>query len=426
MTRPPRIALAPRPAFASLTLARLPLAWLAFASLALASLVLAVPALAQQQGVSPDSITIGAHGPITGPAAYVGLGGRDGMMLAIKEINAAGGIHGRKLQAVFEDDGHSPTRALAAAKKLVEQDRVLAVMSVGGSNATIGAVDYLRGKGVVYYVSTASAPQVTWPFARTQFRGAATEAARYGELYAEFFDTHYRARRIAIMSGREEYPRNEADATIAKLKAWYQTDVVARAQFNVGDRDFTPQLIEVQKSRPDVITFFGNPAEALIALRQARELGISQPFFLGATMVEPSFPVAARAAAEGAIGFASVPFLPGSKTPEMQAWEAAWRGEYPKAPPARPNMFDLMAYADTHVLAEAMRRAGQTLTTDSLITALEGLQDYRVGPIATPRSFTTRHHVGNLTLVPMVIKAGQWEPLPWTSQRASDILTRYQ
>jgi len=89
-------------------------------------------------------------------------------------------------------------------------------------------------------------------------------------------------------------------------------------------------------------------------------------------------------------------------------------------------MFDLMAYADIHVLAEAMRRAGQTLTTDSLITALEGLQDYRVGPIATPRSFTTRHHVGNLTLVPMVIKAGQWEPLPWTSQRASDILTRYQ
>ncbi len=109
-----------------------------------ALLAVALPVAAQQQGVTPDTITIGAHGPITGPAAYIGLAGRDGMLLAIKEINAAGGVNGRKIVAVFEDDGHSPTKALAAVKKLVEQDKVFAVMSVGGSNATVGAVDYMK------------------------------------------------------------------------------------------------------------------------------------------------------------------------------------------------------------------------------------------------------------------------------------------
>ncbi|TMG92849.1 MAG: hypothetical protein E6H76_00965, partial [Betaproteobacteria bacterium] len=98
-----------------------------------ALLAVALPVAAQQQGVTSDTITIGAHGPITGPAAYIGLAGRDGMLLAIKEINAAGGVNGRKIVAVFEDDGHSPTKALAAVKKLVEQDKVFAVMSVGGS-----------------------------------------------------------------------------------------------------------------------------------------------------------------------------------------------------------------------------------------------------------------------------------------------------
>lgn len=379
-----------------------------------------------QQGVTADTITIGAFGPITGPAAYIGLGGRDGMNLAVKEVNAAGGINGRKLAIVFEDDAHSPTRALAAVKKLFEQDKVFAVMSVGGSNATVGAIDYVRERGQVMYVSIASAPQVTWPFSRNLFRGGTTEAARYGELYAEYLATNAKNKRIAIMSGREEYPRNEGDATVTKLKSWFDIAPVARVEFNINDKDFTGQLVEVQKSNPDIVAFFGNPAEASIAMRQAKELGIKQPFFVGSNMVDPSLIAAARTNAEGVAGFSLIPLLPGSQLPDMVKWEAAWRKEYPSAPAGRPNNFDLLAYGDAHVMAEALRRAGKDLTTDSLIKALEGVQNYRVGPVATPRTFSTKHHIGNLTLVPMMVKNGAWEPLPWTSARESDILKRYQ
>ena len=392
---------------------------------AAALLTLSLPAVAQQQGVTADTILLGAHGPITGPAAYIGLGGRDGMMLAVKEINAAGGVNGRKIAVVFEDDGHSPTKALAAVKKLVEQDKVLAVFGVGGSNATVGAVDYMKEKGVVYYVSIASAPPVTWPHAKNLFRGGTTETARYGELYAEFLATNYKAKRVAIMSGREEYPRNEGDATVDKLKSWFQIAPVARVEFNVGDKDFTPQLVEVQKANPEVIAFFGNPAEAAIAMRQAKELGMKQPFFVGSNMVDPSLVNAAKASAEGVVGFSLIPYLPGSKADDMVKWEAAWKKEYPNAPSGRPNNFDLLAYGDMYVLAEGMKRAGPNLTTASLITALEGIQNYRVSPVATPRTFSTKHHIGNLALVPMVVKDGQWEPVQWTSTRASDILTRY-
>jgi branched-chain amino acid transport system substrate-binding protein len=384
------------------------------------------PARADDAGVTLDSIAIGAFGPITGPAAYIGLAGRDGANMAIKEINAAGGINGRKLSMIFEDDGHSPTKALAAVKKLIDQDHVFMIFCVAGSNGTLGTIDFVRENGRVMFVSFASAPGVTWPFARNLFRGGTTEVPRYGELYAEYLHDDLKATKIAILSGREEYPKNEGDALTAQLKSWYQTAPVKRAEFNIGDKDFTPQLLQIQGADPQVIAIFGNPAEAAIAMRQAKELGMNQAFFVGSNMVDQGLLSAARQSAEGTSGFALIPLLPTSSNPEMKAWLAKWKQEYPNLPAGRPNTFDLLSYADIYVVADAIKRAGKDLTTDKLIDALEATNEYRVGAIATPRTFTKKHHIGNLRLQAMQVKNGEWQPVPFEGKRESDILKRYQ
>jgi branched-chain amino acid transport system substrate-binding protein len=381
---------------------------------------------AEEPGITPDGITVGAFGPITGPAAYIGLAGRDGANMAIKEINAAGGINGRKLQMIFEDDGHSPTRALAAVKKLIDQDHVFMIFCVAGSNGTLGTIDFVRENGRVMYVSFASAPGVTWPFARNMFRGGTTEVPRYGELYAEYLHDYLKAEKIAILNGREEYPKNEGDALTAQLKKWYQTAPVKRAEFNIGDKDFTPQLLEIQGANPQVIAIFGNPAEAAIAMRQAKELGMNQQFFLGTTMVDQSLLNVARQAAEGASGFALLPLLPSSSNPEMKSWVAKWKQEYPNLPAGRPNVFDVLSYSDVYVVADALKRAGKDLTTDKFIDALEATHDYRVGAIASPITFTRKHHIGNLRLQAMQVKNGEWQPVAFEGKRESDILKRYQ
>jgi branched-chain amino acid transport system substrate-binding protein len=383
-------------------------------------------ARADEPGITPDSITIGTFGPITGPAAYIGLAGRDGANLAIKEINAAGGINGRKLTMIFEDDGHSPTKALAAVKKLIDQDHVSLIFCVAGSNGTIGSIDFVRENGRVMYVSFASAPGVTWPFARNLFRGGTTEVPRYGELYAEFLHDQLKAEKVAILSGREEYPKNEGDALTAQLKSWYQTEPVKRTEFNIGDKDFTPQLLEIQAANPHVIAIFGNPAEAAIAMRQAKELGMNQPFFVGSNMVDQGLLSAAKQSAEGTSGFALIPLLPTSSNPEMKSWLAKWKQEYPNLPVGRPNTFDLLAYADMYVLADALKRAGRDLSTEKLIDALEATKEYRVGSIATPRTFTKKHHIGNLRLQAMQVKDGEWQPVAFEGKHESDILKRYE
>jgi branched-chain amino acid transport system substrate-binding protein len=383
-------------------------------------------ARADEPGVTPDSIAIGAFGPITGPAAYIGLAGRDGANLAIKEINAAGGINGRKLSMMFEDDGHSPTKALAAVKKLIDQDHVFMIFCVAGSNGTLGAIDFVRENGRVMFVSFASAPGVTWPFARNMFRGGTTEVPRYGELYAEYLHDYLKATKIAILNGREEYPKNEGDALTAQLKNWYQTAPVKRAEFNIGDKDFTPQLLEIQGADPQVIAIFGNPAEAAIAMRQAKELGMNQQFFVGTTMVDQSLLNVAKQAAEGASGFALLPLLPSSSNPEMKSWVAKWKQEYPNLPTGRPNVFDVLSYSDMYAVADALKRAGKDLSTDKLIDALEATHDYRAGAIASPLTFTKKHHIGNLRLQAMQVKNGEWEPVAFEGKRESDILKRYQ
>ncbi|MGA2992987.1 ABC transporter substrate-binding protein [Bradyrhizobium sp.] len=383
-------------------------------------------ARADEPGMTPDSITIGAFGPITGPAAYIGLAGRDGANLAIKEINAAGGINGRKLSMIFEDDGHSPTKALAAVKKLIDQDHVFMIFCVAGSNGTLGAIDFVRENGRVMYVSFASAPGVTWPFARNLFRGGTTEVPRYGELYAEYLHDYLKATKIAILNGREEYPKNEGDALTAQLKNWYQTAPVKRAEFNIGDKDFTPQLLDIQGADPQVIAIFGNPAEAAIAMRQAKELGINASFFLGTTMVDQSLLNVAKQAAEGASGFALLPLLPSSSNPEMKSWVAKWKQEYPNLPAGRPNVFDVLSYSDMYAVSDALKRAGKDLTTDRLIDTLEATHDYRAGAIASPLTFTKKHHIGNLRLQAMQVKNGEWEPVAFEGKRESDILKRYQ
>jgi branched-chain amino acid transport system substrate-binding protein len=396
------------------------------ASLAASLGAFSVEARADEPGVIADSITIGAFGPITGPAAYIGLAGRDGANLAIKEINAAGGINGRQLSMIFEDDGHSPTKALASVKKLIDQDHVFMIFCVAGSNGTLGTIDFVRENGRVMFVSFASAPGVTWPFARNMFRGGTTEVPRYGELYAEYLHDSLKATKIAILSGREEYPKNEGDALTAQLKNWYQAAPVKRAEFNIGDKDFTPQLLDIQGADPQIIAIFGNPAEAAIAMRQARELGMNQQFFLGTTMVDQSLLNVAKQAAEGASGFALLPLLPSSSNPEMKSWVAKWKQEYPNLPAGRPNVFDVLSYSDMYVVADALKRAGKDLTTDKLITALEATHEYSVSALASPITFTRKHHIGNLRLQAMQVKNGEWEPVLFEGKRESDILKRYQ
>jgi branched-chain amino acid transport system substrate-binding protein len=132
--------------------------------------------------------------------------------------------------------------------------------------------------------------------------------------------------------------------------------------------------------------------EASIIVRQARELGLRQPIFVGTASVDNALVANDGYAAEGVIGAWPLPLFPDSDDPDMVKFRDAWSKLNPNAPKGHPNLFDVYAYGDTYVIAEAMKRAGRDLTRDKFVDALEAMKDYRVSGVATPRTFTTDEH----------------------------------
>jgi branched-chain amino acid transport system substrate-binding protein len=396
-----------------------------FGAMAVA-LSLAVSGALAEDGITNDTILLGGYGPVTGPSAFLGLGGRDGASIAIEEINAAGGINGRKLKMIHEDDAFSPAKALTSVKKLVEQDKVFMVVGLSGSNPTIGTLEYLREAKIPHYIAIASAPQVTHPFSRYQFRGASTESARFGELYAEFLTQFLQVKRIAILSGADENAKNEADNTERMLDKWYGVKVEGRAEFKVGDKDFTPQILKMKLINPDIVVAIGQTPEVSIIIRQMRELGLRTPIYGGAAAVDQSIIINAGLAAEGYMGGWLTPVYLDSSHPDMLKYMTLFNKFMPNAPKGRPNLYDIMGYTEINVVAEAMRRAGPDLTREKLVDALETISDYRVSEIASPRTFTKWHHIGNLRQQIMVVLAQHWVPLKWEPQHESEILKEFK
>lgn len=393
----------------------------------LAAVLLGIAGVARaEEGVTDTAIHIGAYGPVTGPAAFLGLGSRAGMELAVKEINDAGGINGRMLDVTFEDDGFSPARALAAVKKLVEQDHVFMIFGLSGSNPTMGTLDYVKGLKVPNYYTVASAPPITHPYNRYLFRGATAESGRYGEVYSEFITQFLKVKRIAILSGADENAKNEADNVFHHLESWYHITPLMRAEFKVGDRDFTPQILQAKQSNPELLLVTGQTPEASIIVRQARELGMRQPIFVGAASVDNALIANDGYAAEGVIGAWPLPLFPDSEDPDMVKFRTAWQKLNPNAPKGRPNLFDVYAYGDTYVIAEALRRAGRDLTRENFVDALEQMKDYRISSVATPRTFTTHEHIGNNMLRMLVVVAQHWVPLGWEPSRPSELMSEFQ
>lgn len=390
-------------------------------TLGLAGLLGAGAAPAQEVGITNDTIRIGAYGPLTGPASAIGLGSRAGLELALEQINAAGGINGRKLEAIYEDDANSPAKALAAVKKLAEQDKVFMVFGLSGSNPTVGTLDYMKDAKIPNYFSIASHPRVTHPFNRYFFRGTANESSRYGELYSEFITQFLQLKRVAILSGNDENGKNEGDNLEKYLEKWYGLKAVARASFKLGDKDFTPQILQVKAADPEIIALTTAAPEASIIIRQARELGLKQPFFGGGSTVDNVVIANIGPLAEGFMGPWSVPLFPDSQHPDMVKFREAWAKRNPNAPKGRPNLFDLWSYGDTYVIAEGLKRAGRELTRENFIDALETLDNYQVSQVASPRTFTKWHHIGSSKARIMTVLGGHWVPLAWEPTRESEI-----
>lgn len=381
--------------------------FLATVALVIASGLVAAQAAAEP-GVSATEIKLGMWSPLTGPTALLGVSERDAIEIAIDEVNAAGGVDGRKLKLIVYDDAGSPQEALTSVRRLVDQDGVFALIAGSTSGSTLPVLPLINRSKVPFVSSISSNRKLLDPFSRYVFRVYANELAHADEIVR--YAVSQGSKRPAIIYNSNDYGVGGREEVSALLKK-ESIPLVADERYNQADQDFSAQLLRIKEAKADGLFLWAFAAEAGIIVRQARELGLSMPVYGGAGISTPLFTRAVGVGGKGVVSAYVVPQIPESSTePEVARYRESLKKKYSGSlPPGRPNEYDMGGYAALKIVAAGLSNAGKDPTRETFIAALEKLKDFDTG-VAFPVTYTpTRHEGTDRTSLIRVGDSGAWE-----------------
>jgi len=352
-----------------------------------------VPNAAEIWGVTKDTISIGALAPLTGPNTTSGVACRDGAQTYFDMINDAGGINGKKLKVIWEDDGCVPAKGIAAVKKLIERDKVFALFGGVCSNALLAALPLVEKEKMIWFTANCSAPPITKPVKPFLFRAGWNPTDLQARTMAKAAVEYFKGKRVAVLHMSDEYGVYYRD-NIKKYLDETKVQPVAVETSNPGDVDFTSQLTRLKEATPDVVMMVMWIQDAAVMIKQAKKMEFN-PLWIGAgpTGEEP-FAVMGGEAAVGTIHLWPFKYLlSDTKNPMV----ATFREEFKKRigeKPGRPSGGDMINYNGALVFVEALKRAGKDLTHEKLVKAFESMKDFNT-LLATPVTFSETEHHGN-------------------------------
>ncbi len=319
--------------------------------------VLALSALtaALLSGCEEKSSTIkfGAIGPLSGAVAVYGTEAKNGIDLAIEEINANGGINGQKIEIINEDDEGNPEKSVSAYKKLVTKDKVKYIIGSLTSGCTQAITALAQAQKIVMIAPAATAPAITTS-GDFIFRACFIDPFQ-GTVGARFATESLGSKNAAILydigsdysAGLTENFEKTFEAAGGKI--------VAKESYNSGDKDFNAQLTKIKNANPDLVYLPDYYGTVSLITKQLRAQGITTPI-VGADGWDG---LAGNAGDEVLNGYYSNHYAADSTNEAVQKFVKAYKAKYSAAPTA----FAALAYDSTYMLKDAIIKAG---TTDSV------------------------------------------------------------
>ncbi|EIP97483.1 ABC-type branched-chain amino acid transport system, periplasmic component [Opitutaceae bacterium TAV1] len=334
--------------------------------LALAVVLFTAPFLpASARAAEP--IKVGEYNSLTGKEASFGQSTHRAIVLAVEEINAAGGVLGRPLQLVTEDNQSKAGESATAVRKLISRDKVVAVIGEATSGRSLEAAPLAQRARIPMIATAATNPRVT-ETGNYIFRTCFIDPFQ-GTLMARFARDTLGFKRVALLTSvSSAYSVGLSKFFHERFTADGGT-IAAEQKYSEGDKDFRAQLTAIKASGADAVFVPGYYTEVALAVRQARDLGLAIPFIGGDGWEAPQLLEIGGDALNGC--YYSAHFSPQNAAPLVQAfvknYQARWGGLVPDA-------FAALGYDAIHLLADAIRRAG---TTDgpALRDALAATQD---------------------------------------------------
>jgi branched-chain amino acid transport system substrate-binding protein len=346
----------------------------------------------------PEPIKIGEIEPLTGKEAAFGQSSHRGILLAIEEINARGGVLGRPLQLVTEDNQSKPGESATIAKKLVGRDRVIAIIHGGTSSQCLEAAPVAQNSRIPLIATTATTPQVTEMGAYI-FRSCFIDPFQ-GAVLAKFARTSLKTQRAALLTSAS------SPFSVGLGKVFRESFTAAGGQiageqkYAEGDKDFRAQLTAIRALSPDVIVAMGYYTEGGLICRQARDLGLKVPIISADGWEAPELIEIGGTGVNGA--YYSAHYSSESTEPAVQEFLKKYRAKYAGA---TPDSLAPLAYDATLILADAIARAGST-EGPKLRAALGATKDF---PGVTGRTTIDAKRNASKPAVILTVRNGRTE-----------------
>jgi branched-chain amino acid transport system substrate-binding protein len=317
------------------------------ACLTLVALVTSLLALPARPALAQDSIKVGHYGSLTGSEATFGQSTSNGVKLAINEINAAGGLNGKKIELIEYDTKGDAREAGAVVTRLVTRDHVAAVLGEVASSLSLAGAPICQSNKVPMITPSSTNPRVT-KVGDYIFRVCFVDDFQ-GFVAAKFATQTRKAKRIAILQDQASaYSVFLADSFEKYLKEM-AGEVPTRQSYNAGDQDFTARLTAIRATNPDMIYVPGYYTDVANIAIQARKLGIKVPLLGGDGWDSNKLTEIGGDAIEGS--FYSNHAAPDE--PKMAEFSQKYRDEYG----SNPDALGALGYDAMMVLFDAMKRA---------------------------------------------------------------------
>ncbi len=370
----------------------------------LAGALLAGAAHAQPQGVTPNEVLLGTIADLSGPVAAYGRDVRNGLQMGIAEVNARGGIHGRQLRVLVEDNGYDPKRTVLAAQKLVNQEKVFGLVGTFGTQHALAAMQVQIPRGVFSLFPMALSRDMYEPVHPLKFAMLPASLDQISSVVPGLYRERKAARACTLYQD-DDYGHEVVQGAEAGLSAVGAT-LVERTSYKRGATDFSSQVARLKAANCDFVVLGTVIRETVGAITEARKLGYAPTFVVASTAYSELVPKLGGKDMDGlyAVTTAVHPYLDDASAP-VGEWAARYQARF-QSP---PTVFSVYGYTMIGLIARALERAGPQLTNEGFAKALESLDvpgDIFGNP---PMRFSATRHLGSSRSRLSQLQNGRWK-----------------
>jgi branched-chain amino acid transport system substrate-binding protein len=341
-----------------------------------------------EPGITKDKIVLGSFLPLQSGLAAGATQMKEGCDAYFKSVNDGGGVNGRKIEWIVENDSYNPQQTAAVVKKLVDRDEVFALVSTLGTVTAVAVLPFLAQRGVPIVNPAGGHMLLNKPTDKNVF-GILPMSSEIGESMVEFAINKLGAKRVAIFFQNDQFGKDQRDGAVAALKK-LNLDPVAEASYVPSDVDISAQAVTIRQADPDVVILGVIPKHGALFVKEAQRLGWKPKMVGHNTVADPVVLDLAGAEALEGVYVNLMTAVDSMDTPAVKKANEILAKYYPQT---KPGYYPYLGMAGGIIIVEAMKRAGNELTRAKLISSLEGLGHFEPG-VLPPIDWSASYHGG--------------------------------